>query len=132
MWCTERETYKLAKSTMAVVTTPPSAFNLRPILPADYQFHLAQGCPAHCQYCYLAGSLPGLPVVKVYGNLNEILENTKNFEKPGQVTSFEVSCYTDPLSLEHLTGGLSTCIRHFGERENAHLRWVSKFDDVAP
>src|SRR5689334_12552001 len=37
---TERETYKLAKSTLAVVTAPPSAFKLRPIPPsADYQFH---------------------------------------------------------------------------------------------
>lgn len=52
---TERETYKLAKSTLAIVNAPPSAFKLRPIPPsADFQFHLAEGCPAHCQYCYLA------------------------------------------------------------------------------
>lgn len=56
----ERDTYARAKRTLAVVTAPPSALKLSPIPPsANWQFHLAQGCPAHCQYCYLAGSLSG-------------------------------------------------------------------------
>jgi spore photoproduct lyase len=127
----ERETYQLAKQTMAVVTAPPSAFKLQPIPPsADFQFHLAEGCPAHCQYCYLAGSLQGPPVVRVFANLPAILENTTHFEKPGKPTSFEASCYTDPLSLEHLTGSLSACIRHFGSRQDGHLRWVTKYSQV--
>ncbi|MEO6931270.1 MAG: spore photoproduct lyase family protein, partial [Chitinophagaceae bacterium] len=110
----ERETYRLAKSTLAVVKAPPSAMRLTPIPPsADWQFHIAQGCPAHCHYCYLAGSLSGPPAVRVYSNLPEILENNIHFERPGQFTTFEASCYTDPLSLEHLTGGLSLSIEHF-------------------
>lgn len=130
---TERETYKIAKSTLAVVTAPPSAFKLQPIPPsADWQFHLAQGCPAHCQYCYLAGSLSGPPVIRVYANLPSILDNLANYEKPGQVTSFEASCYTDPLSIEHLTGGLQKAITYFSHRPQAHLRFVSKFDAVDP
>jgi spore photoproduct lyase len=130
---TERETYNLAKRTLAVVTAPPSAFQLQPIPPsADWQFHLARGCPAHCQYCYLAGSLQGPPVTRVYANLPAILDDLQRYEHPEQATTFEVSCYTDPLSLEHLTGSLSACIRHFGTRSNAHLRWVSKFDAVEP
>ena len=45
---TERETYKIAKSTLAIVNASPSAFRLRPIPPsAEFQFHLAEGCPAH-------------------------------------------------------------------------------------
>lgn len=128
---TERETYKLAKSTLAIVTAPPSAFKLQPIPPsADWQFHLAQGCPAHCQYCYLAGSLSGPPVIRVYANLPSILENLAGYEKPGQVTSYEASCYTDPLSIEHLTGGLAETIRYFSHRPYGHLRFVSKFDAV--
>jgi spore photoproduct lyase len=78
---TERETYKLAKTTMAVVKAPPSAFKLTPIPPsADWQFHLAQGCPAHCQYCYLAGSLSGPPVIRVFSNLPSILENLQSYQ----------------------------------------------------
>lgn len=127
----ERETYRIAKSTLAIVNAPPSSLKLSPIPPsADWQFHLAQGCPAHCQYCYLAGSLSGPPVIRVYANLPEILHNICNYEKPDRPTTFEVSCYTDPLGIEHLSGSLAECIRFFGDRPNAYLRWVSKFDAV--
>jgi spore photoproduct lyase len=130
---TERETYKIAKNTLAIVNSPPSAFNLRPIPPsADWQFHLAEGCPAHCQYCYLAGSLSGPPAIRVFANLPSILNSLHRFERLNQPTSFEASCYTDPLSLEHLTGGLEKVIRFFGERENSYLRFVTKFDAIKP
>jgi spore photoproduct lyase len=94
------------------------------------RLHLAEGCPAHCQYCYLAGSLQGPPVIRVFANLPQTLDNLAAYERPEGATSFEVSCYTDPLGIEHLTGSLSECIRYFGTRENGHLRWVSKFDAV--
>ena len=127
----ERETYRIAKNTMAVVVAPPGAFTLRPIPPsADFQFHLAEGCPAHCQYCYLAGSLQGPPAIRVFANLPLILQNTVRYERTDKITSFEASCYTDPLSLEHLTGGLQETIKHFGSRPDTHLRFVTKFDAV--
>lgn len=128
---TERETYDISKRTLAVVTAPASQFKLSPIPPsADWQFHIAEGCPAHCQYCYLAGSLQGPPVIRVYANLPQILTNLGNYDQSGAPTSFEVSCYTDPLGIEHLTGSLAECIRYFGTREQGFLRWVSKFDAV--
>ena len=130
---TERETYDISKRTLAVVTAPPSQFKLSPIPPsADWQFHLAEGCPAHCQYCYLAGSLSGPPVIRAYANLPQILDNLAKYEQPGKATSYEVSCYTDPLGIEHLTGSLAECIRYFGTRSDGYLRWVSKFDAVEP
>lgn len=139
----ERETYRLAKRTLSVVAAPAGQLKLQPIPPsADWQFHLAQGCPAHCHYCYLAGSLTGPPTVRVYANLDAILANLEGFVAPGDApTTFEASCYTDPLALEHLTGGLSTAIRWFGRRPVgrgrgvAHLRWTTKFaspTSVAP
>jgi len=71
----ERETYRLAKTTLAVVVAPPSQRRLQSIPPsADWRFDIARGCPAHCQYCYLAGSLPGAPVTRVFANLAEILD----------------------------------------------------------
>ncbi|PSB09185.1 radical SAM protein [Pleurocapsa sp. CCALA 161] len=124
----ERETYGIAKNTLAIVNAPPSQLKLTPIPPsADWQFHLAQGCPAHCQYCYLAGSLSGAPVVKVYANLPQILANLSNYEQEDRDITYEVSCYTDPLGIEHLTGSLAESIRYFGTRKRAYLRWVSKF-----
>src|SRR4051794_7840773 len=130
---TDRETYKIAKSTLSIVNAPPSAFKLRPIPPsADLQFHLAEGCPAHCQYCYLAGSLQGPPAIRVFANLPLILQNTLNYQLPNKIISFEASCYTDPLSIEHLTGSLAETIKFFSDRNDSHLRFVTKFDAVDP
>jgi spore photoproduct lyase len=128
-----RETYRSAKSTLAVVTAPPSRLRLQPIPPsADWQFHLAEGCPAHCQYCYLAGSLSGPPVVRAFANLPEILAATRRADGSAEdPRTFEVSCYTDPLGIEHLTGSLAACVTDFGQREGARLRTVTKFDAVA-
>ncbi|GAB2589086.1 spore photoproduct lyase [Spirosoma areae] len=139
----ERETYRLAKNTLAVVNAPPGAFRLQPIPPsADWQMNLAEGCPAHCQYCYLAGSLAGPPVVRAYANLPQLLDQTAAYEgtyppnkswqasDPNRPTTFEVSCYTDVLGIEHLTGSLAECIRYFGQREGGQLRFVSKYNQV--
>jgi spore photoproduct lyase len=129
----EKETYRLAKTTLAVVKAPPSQLKLQPIPPsADWQFHLAQGCPAHCHYCYLAGSLSGPPVIRVYANLPQILANLTNYLQLQKLTTFEASCYTDPLSLEHLTGGLQKTIAFFASLEGAQLRFVTKFTAVEP
>ncbi len=131
--------YNKAKRTLAVVNAAPGASKLQPIPPsADWQFHLAEGCPAHCQYCYLAGSLAGPPVIRAFANLPNILDNLAHYEKPGAGrneaagTTFEASCYTDPLALEHLTGSLAETIRWFGTREHAFLRYTTKFDAVEP
>jgi spore photoproduct lyase len=140
-----RRAYAQAKSTLAVVVAPPSKRRLQPIAPsADWRVDLAEGCPAHCSYCYLAGSLKGPPVTRVYANLEEILDGLPAYLGQGTVTSrsrarahegttFEASCYTDPLALEPLTGSLSTAIRWFGRWDaEAQLRFTSKFADVAP
>ena len=143
----DRAAYALAKRTLAVVISPPSKRRLQPIPPsADWRIDLAQGCPAHCQYCYLAGSLSGPPITRVYANLPEILAEMDDHVGHGTITStsreranegttFEASCYTDPLALEHVTGSLSATITHVGTHEwpaPVALRFTTKFDDVAP
>jgi len=138
----DRETYRRAKSTLAITVAPPSARRPQPIPPsADWQFHLARGCPAHCQYCYLAGSLPGPPVTRAHANLEQILAELPPLEGQGTVTSrqrarahegttFEASCYTDPLGIEHLTGSLAAAIRFFAGRPQSGLRFTTKYDAV--
>jgi spore photoproduct lyase len=142
----DRAAYVLAKRTLAVVVAPPSKRRLQPIPPsADWAIDLAQGCPAHCQYCYLAGSLTGPPITRVYANLPDILAEmdahvgkgtvTSTSDRAGEGTTFEASCYTDPLAMEHLTGSLSATIAHVGTRDwsaPVGLRFTTKFDDVAP
>ena len=137
--------YRDAKRTLAIVTASPSRRRLQPIPPsADWRFDLAEGCPAHCSYCYLAGSLAGPPIVRAYANLPEILAELPEAVGRGTVTSasvaraaegttFECSCYTDPLSIEHLTGHLATSIAHFGAWDaDVQLRFTTKFDAVGP
>ncbi len=135
-----RETYRLAKSTLGIVVAPPTKLKLQPIPPsADWRVDLAEGCPAHCQYCYLAGSLQGPPVTRVYANLPEILGVLPGYlgkltlKRQHEGTTFEASCYTDPLGIEHLSGSLAQTIRAFGAWDaDVGLRWTTKYDAVGP
>lgn len=142
---TEREAYARAKGTLAVVVAPPSARKPQPIPPsADWRIDVARGCPAHCQYCYLAGSLTGPPVTRAYANLDEVLSGIGTHAGRGNVTSgtaarghegttFELSCYTDPLGIEHLTGALATAIGRVGAGvygPDVALRFTTKFGNL--
>ena len=140
-----RLAYRQAKTTAALVVAPPSKRRLQPIAPsADWRVDLAEGCPAHCSYCYLAGSLKGPPITRIYANLDEILGGLPAYLGQGTITSrstarrnegttFEASCYTDPLAIEPLTGSLSAAITWFGQWDApAQLRFTSKFADVGP
>jgi spore photoproduct lyase len=81
-------------------------------------------------------------VTRIYANLPEILDGLRAYagsgavtsrsaERAGEGTTFEASCYTDPLALEHLSGGLAETIRFFGAWDaHVQLRWTTKFDDV--
>ena len=142
---TPAETYRLAKSTLAVTVASPSKMRPQPIPPsADWRFDIATGCPAHCQYCYLAGSLKGPPVTRVHANLPQILDGLEPFVGEGTITSrmdhrahegttFEASCYTDPLGIEPVTGALSDTIAWFGRwRDDVQLRFTTKYDGVEP
>ncbi len=140
-----RRQYAEAKQTLALVVASPSKRRLQPIAPsADWRVDLAEGCPAHCSYCYLAGSLKGPPITRVYANLPEIFAELPAHLGRGQITSrsrtrahegttYEASCYTDPLGLEHLTGSLSALIAYVGGWEaDVQLRFTTKFADVEP
>ncbi|SNS61107.1 spore photoproduct lyase [Geodermatophilus pulveris] len=142
----DRAAFMAAKDTLALVVPPASKRALQPIAPsADWRLDLAEGCPAHCQYCYLAGSLSGPPITRVFADLDEVLAGLDGYVGRGSVTSgtvarggegttFEASCYTDPLAIEHLTSGLARMVEHFGTHEwpgPIQLRATTKFDDVA-
>src|SRR4051812_1350126 len=132
---------------MAVVVAPPSTLRPQPIPPSsDWRIDLAKGCPAHCQYCYLAGSLTGPPVTRAYANLDDVLAGIGTHAGQGTITSgtverghegttFELSCYTAPLGIEHVTGSLSAAIARVGSGEfgdDVSLRFTTKFAEVDP
>ena len=131
----ERRAYVEAKATLAVVVASAAKRHLQPIAPsADWRVDLAEGCPAHCAYCYLAGSLKGPPITRVYANLPEIFDELPKHLGLGKVTSrskkrmhegttYESSCYTDPLALEHLTGSWRRAVEHFGLIDPLSTAW---------
>ena len=142
---TAAESYRRAKSTLAVVVASASRMRPQPIPPsADWRFDLATGCPAHCQYCYLAGSLHGPPVTRVHANIDAILDGlapclgagrvtSRNVARAAEGTTFEASCYTDPLGIEPMTGALSRTIGFFGRWDaDVQLRFTTKYDGVEP
>ena len=144
----ERETYRLAKSSLAIVVAPPGKLRLQPIPPsADFRLDLATGCPAHCQYCYLAGSLKGPPITRIHANLDAVLGSVAEHAGRGRITStsdarrgegttFEASCYTDPLGIEHLSGSLERSILAFAgfarDGLDVGLRFTTKYDAIGP
>lgn len=97
---------------------------------ADYQFHLSKSCPGHCEYCYLQTSHGEKPYMKIFTNIDEIIDTIKNHTQDDKVTHFEAASLTDPVALDHITGGLKKVIEFFSNTENAKLRLVTKFSNI--
>ncbi|MBU3100342.1 MULTISPECIES: spore photoproduct lyase [Clostridium] len=125
--------YAVAKKTVLFTTNGQKKLvSCKPS--ADYQFSLSSSCPANCEYCYLQTTQGEKPFMKIFLNIEEILENIQTYIDANlpSITSFECASITDPIALEHLSGNLKKCIEFFGRSEKGRLRLVTKFDDVDP
>ncbi|MBK5241636.1 spore photoproduct lyase [Clostridium sp.] len=123
--------YAIAKKTILfTVNGQKKLVSCRPS--ADYQFSLSSSCPANCEYCYLQTTQGEKPFMKIFLNIEDILEIIQNYidNNMPNITSFECASITDPVALEHLSGNLTKCIEFFGESSNGRLRLVTKFDNV--
>lgn len=128
---TELEKYRAAKRTLVVGVRKTLAFDTS--LPsAEYAIPLATGCPGHCHYCYLQTTMSSKPYVRLYVNLDEILDQAKKYieERKPEITRFEGACTGDPVAFEHLTGALAKYITFMGEQEFGRLRFVTKFANI--
>lgn len=120
-----------AKQTLVVSVKTTSKFqSCKPS--AHYQLPLVTGCPAHCQYCYLNTNLGKNPYIKIYVNIDEILEKAEKYmeERAPKVTIFEGSATSDPLPVEKYSGLLAHCIKYFARKDLGRFRFVTKFTDV--
>ncbi|KAB2954676.1 spore photoproduct lyase [Heliorestis acidaminivorans] len=128
-----QQKYSQAKKTIVVGLKKDLRFqSCRPS--ADYQFPLMTSCPGHCEYCYLQTTLGQRPYLRVYVNIEEILEQASKYVEKNSpsITTFEVASSGDPLSIEHLTGSLGQTISFFGQLPLGRLRFVTKFTYVDP
>jgi spore photoproduct lyase len=99
---------------------------------AHYQLPLVTSCIGECEYCYLNTTLGKKPYVRIYVNIEEILQRAQKYiqTKIPEITVFEGSATSDPLPLEPYTGALKKTIQLFGTQENGRFRFVTKFTCV--
>lgn len=79
---------------------------------AHYQLPLVTSCPGKCEYCYLATNLGRKPYVRIYVNIEKILERALKYmeERYPKITIFEGAATSDPVLLEPYTGALEKAI----------------------
>ena len=126
-----RERYLRSKRTTVVLVRQEREFQTcKPS--AHYQLPLVSGCPGLCQYCYLNTNLGRTPYIKVYVNVDEILEQAAGYVKARapEVTVFEGAATSDPVAVEAWTGSLARAIGFFARLENAAFRFATKYGDV--
>lgn len=101
---------------------------------AHYQLPLVSGCMGMCEYCYLNTQLGKRPYVKIYVDIDNILDRAFEYanERLPYVTIFEGSATSDPIPVERYTHGLSKAIEAFGSNDHTAFRFVSKYSDVDP
>lgn len=128
---TPQQAYREGKRTLVVGVRKGQTFqSCKPS--AHYQLPLVTSCPGMCEYCYLNTTLGKKPYIRVYVNLEEILDIAKGLisSRQPEVTLFEGAATSDPLPVEAYTGSLRRAIEFFGQQEYARFRFVTKFTQV--
>jgi len=128
---TELEKYRIAKQTLVVGLRKTLKFDTsKPS--AEYAIPIATGCMGHCHYCYLQTTLGAKPYIRVYVNMDDILEAAQKYidERAPEITRFEAACTSDPVGLEHISGSLKQVIEFMGQQPLGRLRFVTKFHHV--
>ncbi|AFM41181.1 spore photoproduct lyase [Desulfosporosinus acidiphilus SJ4] len=125
------QAYREAKGTLVIGVRRSEKFQTcKPS--AHYQLPLVTSCPGMCEYCYLATTLGKKPYVRVYVNIEEILEIASKLigERSPEITYFEGAATSDPIPVERYTGALKKTINYFGRERYGRFRFVTKFTDV--
>jgi spore photoproduct lyase len=94
---TPREAYLEAKRTLVVGVRRTLQFSsCKPS--AHYQLPLATSCTGWCQYCYLNTTLGKKPYVRIYVNVEEILQQAGEYikKRAPETTVFEGAATSDP------------------------------------
>lgn len=126
-----KDAYRTGKRTLVVGIRKTLKFqSCKPS--AHYQLPLVTGCMGQCEYCYLNTQFGKNPYIRVYVNLEEVLNQATNYieaRKP-DLTVFEGAATSDPLPVEPYTRSLADTIQFFAGQEQARFRFVTKYDDV--
>ena len=125
------EQYKSGKQTLVVGKRKSLKFQTcKPS--ANYQLPLVSGCMGRCEYCYLNTQLGDKPFVRVFTNIDDVLNRAKEYieERLPQITIFEGAATSGPIPLEPYTNALKKTIEFIGKEEKGRFRFVTKYNDV--
>ena len=128
---TPQEAYMEAKQTLVVGVRKTLKFETcKPS--AHYQLPLCTSCIGKCEYCYLNTTLGKKPYLRVYVNVEEVLDRARTYirERAPEITYFEGAATSDPLPFEAYTGALAKTIRFFAGETLGRFRFVTKFTEV--
>ena len=125
------EQYRSGKQTLVVGTRKSLKFQTcKPS--ANYQLPLVSGCMGRCEYCYLNTQLGDKPFVRVFTNIDDVLNKAKEYidERLPKITIFEGSATSDHIPLEPYTNALKKTIEFMADQEYGRFRFVTKYNDV--
>lgn len=128
---TAREAYREGKRTMVIGVRRELEFQTcKPS--AHYQLPLISGCMGQCEYCYLNTQFGKRPYLKVYVNVEDILNQAQRYiqQRSPQITVFEGAATSDPVPVEPYTGSLGRTIQFFAQQPLARFRFVTKYTDI--
>ncbi len=98
-----------------------------------YSLNLISNCHLECSYCILQSSLANNPVITVYANLDEILENLEDqLDRIPRGSVVGTGQRADSLALEELTGLHQKLIPFFASQDRVQLELKTKCADVEP
>lgn len=125
------EQYRSGKETLVVGKR--SSLKFQTCKPsAHYQLPIVSGCIGRCEYCYLNTQLGDKPFVKVFVNIDDVLNQAKKYinEREPDITIFEGAATSDPVPLEPYTNSLKSTIEFFGKESKGRFRFVTKYSDI--
>lgn len=98
----------------------------------DYHsLHLQEGCDMECSYCILQSYLTN-PLLMIYANMDEILENLQSFldRHPKKFFRIGTGHLSDSLSLDHITHTSKILVPFFAKQKNAVLEFKTKSNNI--
>lgn len=97
-----------------------------------YVLNLTTNCPLDCTYCILQEYLENNPVLKIFVNIEDALEQIEKIYQENQGVPIRIGTgeLADSLALDHITRFSEILIPFFEKRKNLFLELKTKTDRI--
>ena len=91
----------------------------------------SSGCSAMCLYCYLVCNYNKCSYLRIYVNIEQMLDNLINkSRKTEKISAFEIGSNSDLILENEITGNLIRTIEEFGNKGRGFITFPTKFNMV--